>query len=469
MHGLALPLDLQRLQRLERRNVVDQPPRELPDHDRVSLCRFSELCRDPDRLAGDETLPRIRRRRDHLAGLQPDADLDLDPVLLRKPLVECGDPDADVECGAGGSERVVLVRDGNAECGHDRVAGVLLHGAAMSHERRRHRLEIALQHAPERLRVQRLCERHGLDDVDEEDRDEPSKLHRRPRDGRLFEQERLVLAEDRRLELAELPAGLDAELLDERLARGVVSGQRVCLPPRPVERKHELRTRALAEGLHLDEGLELGQQLRMSAEGEVGLDPPFEGDGTELFDARDLRLGERLVDEVRKRRATPERERLAQRAFRCDRIASVECCATFVREAFEAADIDALTVELELVARQPRRDDRAKGLAELGDVHLHGMCRRLRGIAGPQRVDDPVDGDDAWTECEHCEQRARLRPSEGDERAVPLSLDRSEEPYLELCGACPARSVHAVRPRSFVCAGTFSRREVDFHPALSRR
>ena len=56
----------------------------------------------------------------------------------------------------------------------------------------------------------------------------------------------VVLAEDRGLELAELRAGIDAELLDERLARGAVGGERVGLPARAVEREHELRARALA-------------------------------------------------------------------------------------------------------------------------------------------------------------------------------------------------------------------------------
>ena len=113
-------------------------------------------------------------------------------------------------------------------------------------DRGRDGLEVALQDASERLRVERLGERHRLDDVDEEDRDEPAKLHRRPSERRLLEQERLVLAEDRGLELAQLRAGVDAELLDQRLARGAVGGERVGLPARAVEREHELRARALA-------------------------------------------------------------------------------------------------------------------------------------------------------------------------------------------------------------------------------
>ena len=80
------------------------------------------------------------------------------------------------------------------------------------------------------------------------------------------------------------------------------------------------------------------------------------------------------------------------------------------------------------------------------------MRSRVGRLAGPERLDEPVDGDDApGLEREHREERARLRPAERDGHAVPVSLDRAEEAYLELWGACPARSVHAVVP-SIWCA-----------------
>ena len=295
--------------------MVDQPAGELADDDLVRSCRGLELRGNAHRLSGDEALARVRRSGDDLAGLDPDPDLEPDPVLLRELLVERRDTDADVEGGACRAQRVVLVRDRDAERRHDCVAGELLHGAAVSRDRRRDRLEVALQDAPERLGIERLGERHRLDDVDEEDRDEPAELHRRPGERRLLEQERLVLAEDRGLELAELGARIDAELLDERLARGAVGGERVGLPSRAVEREHELRARALAQRLGSDERLELRDELGVAAERKIGLDPLLERDRAELLEPRDLGLGERLVEEVGERRAAPERERLAERTL----------------------------------------------------------------------------------------------------------------------------------------------------------
>jgi hypothetical protein len=182
--------------------VVDETARELTDDDRVRIRSRLELRRDPHGLPGDEPLPRIGRRRDDLSGLDPDPNLEPDPVLPDELLVERRNADADVERSTRGAQRVVLVRDGDAERGHHGVARVLLHRAGVTRDCRRDRLEVAPQHRAERLGVERLGERHRLDDVDEEDRDEPPELHRRPRERRLLEQQRLVLAQDRGLELA---------------------------------------------------------------------------------------------------------------------------------------------------------------------------------------------------------------------------------------------------------------------------
>ena len=113
-------------------------------------------------------------------------------------------------------------------------------------DRARHRLEVAAENRRQCLGIERLGQRHRLDDVDEQDRDESAELHRRTGERRLLEQERLVLAENRGLELAELGPGIDAELLDERLACVAIRGERVGLAARAVESEHELGSGPLA-------------------------------------------------------------------------------------------------------------------------------------------------------------------------------------------------------------------------------
>ena len=64
------------------------------------------------------------------------------------------------------------------------------------------------------------------------------------------------MAQDPALQLLELRAGVHAELLDEQLAGGPASGERVGLPPRAVERQRVLRAHVLPVGLGRDQPLQ---------------------------------------------------------------------------------------------------------------------------------------------------------------------------------------------------------------------
>jgi hypothetical protein len=61
-----------------------------------------------------------------------------------------------------------------------------------------------------------------------------------------------------------------------------------------------------------DEGFEFADQLAVASEGEVGLDPLFERADASFLQPRGGRDREALRLEVGERRATPERERLAE-------------------------------------------------------------------------------------------------------------------------------------------------------------
>ena len=62
-----------------------------------------------------------------------------------------------------------------------------------------------------------------------------------------------------------------------------------------------------------DQRLELCHHLGMAAERELRLDQLLERRSPQLSQPRDLALGERLVREVRQRRAPPQRERPLER------------------------------------------------------------------------------------------------------------------------------------------------------------
>ena len=122
--------------------------------------------------------------------------------------------------------------------------------------------------------------------------------------------------EDRLVEVVQLGARLDPELLDEHLAGVAVGLQRVGLAAAAIQREHQLRVQPLAPRMLARELLELGDQLGVAPGGEVGLHAHLQRRQALLLQARDLGRRERRRRELRQRRPTPQRQRLAQHAPR---------------------------------------------------------------------------------------------------------------------------------------------------------
>ncbi len=130
--------------------------------------------------------------------------------------------------------------------------------------------------------------------------------------------ERRVLSQDPPFEQPQLGARLEPELV-ERGARGAVGLERLRLPARPVERQHQLPAQPLALRLLRDQDLELADELGVTAEREVGLDPLLERRQPQILQPPGLDPRERLLAELRQRRPAPQAERLAQQARRARR------------------------------------------------------------------------------------------------------------------------------------------------------
>ena len=87
--------------------------------------------------------------------------------------------------------------------------------------------------------------------------------------------QRGILLQDRALQLLQCLAWFDAELLRQHPPRLLVDGQRICLPPAPVQRDHQLLVQALAQRIGGHQGLQLTDDMRVTPEREIGLDPVF--------------------------------------------------------------------------------------------------------------------------------------------------------------------------------------------------
>jgi hypothetical protein len=143
---LGLPLEHERLDGLDAYRVADEEAGLGADEHLAWLGGLLEPCSHVDRIARHESLALAA---DHdLAGV--DADARLQPVL--------GDRGAHLRGGARRAQRIVLVRDGDPEHRHHRVADELLDPAAVALDDRAQVVEVALHSRAQRLWVCRLAE-----------------------------------------------------------------------------------------------------------------------------------------------------------------------------------------------------------------------------------------------------------------------------------------------------------------------
>ena len=149
---------------LHAHGVADEQSRFGADQHLACRRRLFEAGCHVDGIPGDERL--ALAADDDLARV--DADSGLEPVdRHRLP---------HLPRRAHRAQRVVLVRNGNAEDSHHRVADELLDRAAVPLEDRAEVREVAAHARPKRLGIGRLAERGRSDEVAEENGDDLARL-----------------------------------------------------------------------------------------------------------------------------------------------------------------------------------------------------------------------------------------------------------------------------------------------------
>ena len=127
-----------------------------------------------------------------------------------------------------------------------------------------------------------------------------------------------------------------------------VGVERLGLAAAAVQREHALGVQPLAQRVLGQQRVDLADELVMAPGGEVRVDRELRGGEPQLLEPADLRVGERLVGDVRERIAAEQRERLARRARRAPGRGRARGLGD---QPLEAADVDQLAVDPQLVAR----------------------------------------------------------------------------------------------------------------------
>ena len=245
------------------------------------------------------------------------------------------------------------------------------------------------------------------------------------------------LAQHRHLERGQGGAGVDAELLAQRLAEVPVGPEGVGLTAGPVQRQHEEAGEALAQRRGRDEGPELPDDLGVPAESQLGPDEVLGRGHAHLPEPGALGLGEPEVGELRQGRAPPQGQRPAQRRRRpLGRRHQVG--AGLPHDVLEAGRVDLAPVDPEHVAglsclehrvAVPGNGFRRQRPAQLRDVGLQRVGRARGWVFTPQHVGQQVPRDDAvGVDEEHGQHGPHLGGADVDGATVELDLQRAQEP-----------------------------------------
>jgi len=119
------------------------------------------------------------------------------------------------------------------------------------------------------------------------------------------------MVEDGLLEALELIVGLETELLVQQPPPRAVDLERVCLAAAAVQGQHQLATEVLAERVAADEPFELGNELHLTPEREIGIDALLKG-GEPLLVQPETRITCERGIELGEWAPAPQRKRLRQ-------------------------------------------------------------------------------------------------------------------------------------------------------------
>ncbi len=165
--------------------------------------------------------------------------------------------------------------------------------------------------------------------------------------------QRRVLVQHLLLEALQLRAGVDAQLVGEQTTHPGTGGQRVGLPPRPVQVGDEQRPQPLTQGVCGDEVLELGDQLarrpQVGPGGQALLDQPEPG----LRQAQPVRVRPGGVPGAGQQLAAEERQRPVAELEHPGRVLRPAQGGGLVGQAQDADGIHVLRVDGEGVAGLP--------------------------------------------------------------------------------------------------------------------
>ena len=240
-------------------------------------------------------------------------------------------------------------------------------------------------------------------------------------------------AQQRKVLLGQLLAGIDTEIVGESSAQRLVGGQRVRGAARRNQRLHQPADEHLVQRMTCAQLLELGDQLHARAQPEIGIDPVAEHGQPLLLPPGLQRGGVRGVVGIAEGFSAPQGERLDQGASRAERIPGAQTLASGRCEVGKDRHVDGGHVHSQSIAGRHLLDDAGipQRAAEPGHQRLQRITRSGRRAVRPDGFDQfgEVDGP-SRVDREPGQQATKSGAGNRDRPVTGPDLQRSEDADL---------------------------------------
>lgn len=273
------------------------------------------------------------------------------------------------------------------------------------------------------------------------------------------EQQRHVAVEDPPVQLDELGARFDAELLGEHGPPPAEHGEGVGAPAGPGERGHQVTPELLVVRIPFDQVGDLGEDLLGRAEPQLQVEAERHRGGPLLLEMGGGRA-DRIGVDIREGPAAPQRERGPQLVTGDGEITVGGRGPATFDPAGEERGVELVGADLDAVPRRLGdhqllgQSHPAEQLAEPGDAAVHLGPRRGRRVGVPQRRDHLLERHQlTLAQEQQSEEDAFTRRRNRDLGYRCADLHRPQDRKSgriahthPLCGACLPSKLHAVMP-----------------------
>ena len=241
--------------------------------------------------------------------------------------------------------------------------------------------------------------------------------------------------EDHALELSQLGARSQPELVAQERTRLAVGGKRLGLAARAIQGQHLLSAESLLQWCLRDQPLQIDNDLGRVTQRQLGVDPLHLGEQAELLKPPDVGLHPLDRRQVGKRWAAPQGERFAQQSRGCRRIVLRQAISRLLHQRLERRGVELSGLELERVATATGEEHRAGAVPECppqaGHRDVNGVDLAARPRAPEQLLDQALGADRlVRVHQQYGEQCALALPAERKRLTVPVRRHRPEDSKL---------------------------------------